>query len=72
MYSLDELKEIIALLEEYNLTTIKMSDKTVNQLEEVEHFSYVLVADGNNVVKKTVITLASEDDIVNILNDNNE
>ena len=28
MYSLDELKEIIALLEEHNLTTIKMSDKT--------------------------------------------
>ena len=27
MYSLDELKEIIALLEEHNLTTIKMSDK---------------------------------------------
>lgn len=49
-----------------------MADKTVNQLEEVEHFSYVLVADGNNVLKKTVITLASEDDIVNIFNDNNE
>ena len=49
-----------------------MPDKTVNQLEEVEHFSYVLVADGNNVVQKTVITLASEDDIVNIFNDNNE
>ncbi len=28
MYTLDELKEIIALLEEHNLTTIKMSDKT--------------------------------------------
>lgn len=28
MYSLDELKEIITLLEEHNLTTIKMSDKT--------------------------------------------
>lgn len=49
-----------------------MADKTVNQLEEVENFSYVLVGDGNNVVKKTVITLASEDDIVNIFNDNNE
>ena len=49
-----------------------MADKTVNQLEEVENFNYVLVADGNNFVKKTVITLASEDDIVNIFNDNNE
>ena len=49
-----------------------MSDKTVNQLEEVENFNYVLVADGNNVLNKTVITLASEDDIVNIFNDNNE
>ena len=49
-----------------------MADKTVNQLEEVENFNYVLVADGKNVLKKTVITLASEDDIVNIFNDNNE
>ena len=49
-----------------------MADKTVNQLEEVENFNYVLVADGNNVLNKTVITLASEDDIVNIFNDNNE
>ena len=49
-----------------------MADKTVNQLEEVENFNYVLVDDGNNVLKKTVITLASEDDIVNIFNDNNE
>lgn len=33
-----------------------MTDKTVNQLEEVEHFSYVLVADGklgkNYTIKK--------------------
>lgn len=55
-----------------------MPDKTVNQLEEVENFNYVLVADENNVVKKAAttissdVTLASEDDIVNIFNDNNE
>ena len=55
-----------------------MTDKTVNQLEEVEHFSYFLVADVNNALKKAAatissnVTLASEDDIVNIFNDNNE
>lgn len=49
-----------------------MSDKTINQLEEVEDFNYVLVADENNTVKRTVITLANEEDIINIFNDNNE
>lgn len=49
-----------------------MSDKTVNQLEEVEDFNYVLVADENNAIKRTTITLAFEDDIINIFNDNNE
>lgn len=49
-----------------------MSDKTINQLEEVEDFNYVLAADENNSVKRTVITLANEEDIINIFNDNNE
>lgn len=49
-----------------------MSDKTVNQLEEVEDFNYILVTDENNTVKRTVITLANEEDIINIFNDNNE
>lgn len=49
-----------------------MSDKTINQLEEVEDFNYVLVADENNTAKRTVITLANEEDIINIFNDNNE
>lgn len=49
-----------------------MSDKTINQLEEVEDFNYVLVADENNSVKRTVITLSNEEDIINIFNDNNE
>lgn len=49
-----------------------MADKTVNQLEEVEDFNFMLVADENNTVKKTVLTLATEEDIINIFNDNNE